>query len=87
MCARKRSGAAFRLPHLILLVSLCTAAGEGQARRAASTGILRPGASLAVFDANGDGSVNYSNLGIDMVFSYPLAADQTGAGDVPVVGD
>jgi hypothetical protein len=55
--------------------------GDGRTK----TGIYRtsaPGTGLWVLDANGDGVVNYPNLGADMVFQYTATA-----GDVPVVGD
>ncbi len=74
---------------VLFAIYLAIAVGMLQAQNMpASTGVFRATSTLAIIDVNGDGHVNYyGNLAPDEVFYYPLAADQTATGDVPVVGD
>jgi predicted RNA-binding protein len=51
--------------------------GDGRAK----TGVFRNN-GVWILDVNGDGVINYSNLGVDKVFQYTATA-----GDLPVVGD
>jgi uncharacterized repeat protein (TIGR01451 family) len=51
--------------------------GDGKSK----TGIFRNN-GVWILDVNGDGVINYANLGVDKVFQYTATA-----GDVPVIGD
>jgi hypothetical protein len=60
--------------------------GDWNGRGTTKTGIFRPAiqvgnAATWILDANGDGTINYANVGKDMVFAYTATP-----GDTPLVG-